>query len=139
MTNAKDWGITILRVVVGIVFLVHGGQKVFVYGFAGVQGAFGHMGIPMPAIAGPFIALLELVGGIALVVGILTRWFAILFAIEMLVAILKIHLRGGFFMPSGIEFALTLLAASVALAMSGPGAASVDRAVASKRSGATSS
>ena len=139
MTNAKDWGITILRVVVGIVFLVHGGQKVFVYGFAGVQGAFGHMGIPMPAIAGPFIALLELVGGIALVVGILTRWFAILFAIEMLVAILKIHLRGGFFMPSGIEFALTLLAASVALAMSGPGAVSVDRVVASKRSGATSS
>ena len=138
MTNAKDWGITILRVVVGIVFLVHGCQKVFVYGFAGVQGAFGHMGIPMPAIAGPFIALLELVGGIALVVGILTRWFAILFAIEMLVAILKIHLAGGFFMPNGYEFALTLLAASVALAMSGPGAASADREIASKRAGTTS-
>lgn len=138
MTNAKDWGITILRVVVGIVFLVHGCQKVFVYGFAGVQGAFGHMGIPMPAMAGPFIAVLELMGGIALVVGILTRWFAILFALEMLVAILKVHLRGGFFMPSGIEFALTLLAASLALAMAGPGVASIDRVIASKRGAAAS-
>jgi putative oxidoreductase len=129
MNTAKtgDWGIAILRATVGIVFLAHGSQKLFVYGFQGVQGAFAHLGIPLPMIMGPFVALLEFVGGIALVLGFLTRWVSILFVIQMAVAVLKVHLSSGFFLPSGFEFALTLFAASIALALAGPGAASLDR------------
>ena len=119
----RHWGITILRVMVGIVYLAHGAQKVFVYGFGGVSGAFGQMGIPMPAVMGPFVAMLELVGGALLIFGVGTRWVSILFAIEMAVAVLKVHLSGGFFLPRGFEYTLTLFAANCAIALEGPGPA----------------
>src|SRR5690242_10566034 len=125
-SSIKDWGITILRVVVGIVYLVHGSQKLFIYGFNGVEGAFTHMGIPMPALTAPLVLLLEFLGGIGLIAGLLTRWLAILFAIEMAVAVIKVHFAGGFFLPQGYEYALTLAGANVALAMAGPGAGALD-------------
>lgn len=129
---SRHWGITILRVMVGIVFLAHGGQKVFVFGFSGVQGAFGQMGIPMPTVMGPFVALLELVGGLLLVVGVGTRWVSILLAIEMAVAVLKVHLSHGFFLPGGFEYALMMFAASCAVALEGPGAAALGRTLSKK-------
>jgi putative oxidoreductase len=121
-----DLALLFLRVVTGLVFLMHGWQKVFEYGLAGVSQGFGQMGVPMPGVMGPFIALLELIGGIALMVGVLTPVFAALLACNMVGAILLVHLKGGFFVPQGYEFTLTLLGACVALALVGAGEYSVD-------------
>jgi putative oxidoreductase len=129
----RDCGITVLRVMTGIVFLAHGQQKVFVYGLSGMQQAFAQMGLPIPTILGPFVALLEFAGGIALVLGVLTRWVSVLFAIEMAVAVLRVHWSGGFFLPKGYEFALTMCGASVALVLAGPGAAALDHVIFKRR------
>jgi putative oxidoreductase len=134
-TAQQQLGLAIIRIVTGIVFAAHGGQKVFQFGFAGVTDAFGKMGVPMPGLMGPFIALLEFFGGLALIVGLLTRLAALGLAFDMLGAILLVHLAGGFFLPAGYEFALLLFATSLGLVLAGPGSLSVDAAIASRRDG----
>lgn len=123
-------GLLALRLVTGLVFIAHGAQKVFVYGFDGVAGAFAGMGIPMAGVVGPGVALVELFGGLALVAGLLTRLAGVGLAVVMLGAVLIAHLAGGFFLPTGYEFVLTLLGASLALAATGAGAWSLDALVA---------
>ena len=116
-------GLAVLRVAVTAVFINHGRQKLFVYGFAGVTGAFTQMGVPFPGVMGPLIGVLEFSGGIALVVGFLTRLLGVAFALDMLGAILLVQLKKGF---SGYEFEFLLLAASAALFLTGAGRFSVD-------------
>jgi putative oxidoreductase len=130
----QQFGIAILRFIAGVVFVAHGSQKIFVYGFAGVGGAFAQMGVPMPAVVGPVIALIELFGGVALIVGLFTRVAAIALACDMLGAMILVHAAGGFFLPNGLEFVLMLFAAALALVFAGPGALSVDGVLASRRS-----
>jgi putative oxidoreductase len=120
-------GLAALRITVGTLFIRHGAQKLFTYGFAGVTGAFTQMGVPFPGVTGPFVALLEFFGGIALLIGLLTRVIALGLAFDMLVAILLVQLKKGF---SGYEFEFTLLGSSVALALMGAGMFSVDGLIA---------
>jgi putative oxidoreductase len=127
-------GLTILRVVVGIVFLSHGAQKLFTYHISGVAGMFGHIGIPLPGISAVVVTLVEFFGGIALILGVVTRLAAALIAFDMLVAILAVHLKNGFFMPMGYEFALTLLAANLCLVLTGAGSLSIDGLLFGKKS-----
>jgi putative oxidoreductase len=75
------------------------------------------------------LTLVELFGGAALIFGVATRLTALMLAVDMLVAIIKVHLKNGFFLPGGFEFALTLLAANLCLLLVGAGAASVDGAL----------
>ena len=123
-------GLAALRVAVATIFIRHGAQKLFVFGFAGVTGAFTQMGVPFPGLTGPFIALLEFFGGLALVIGILTRLIALGFVFDMLVAILLVQLKRGF---SGYELEFLLLGSSLALFLAGAGGFSVDALLAGRQ------
>ncbi len=126
-SGSQLWGLTVLRVVVGIVFFAHGWQKVFGMGIHNVAGFLGHAGIPLPLVSAGIVMGVEFLGGALLILGVATRLAAGLNAIDMLVAILAIHLKNGFFAQSvGVELPLTLLAACVCLMLAGPGAASVE-------------
>src|SRR5260370_31362557 len=131
-SSSPSWGATVLRVIVGVVFLVHGSQKLFSFGFSGVTAFFTHTGIALPAVSAPLVTLVEFLGGLALILGVGTRVAALLLACDMLGAIVFVHFKNGFFMPTGYEFALTMLAANLSLALTGSAAASVDRLMAKK-------
>jgi putative oxidoreductase len=124
----RGWGPTILRVIVGLIFLAHGGQKLLGQGFGGVAGMTEGLGLPAPALAAVALVLVELLGGAALILGLFARLFSIPLAFSMLVATVLVHLPNGFFSSSsGVEFTLLLTVACVALALTGPGEGSLDR------------
>ena len=133
-THTLPWGLTVLRVVTGVIFLMHAWQKLAIFGIPGFTGFLAQAGVPAPGIAAVVVTAVELIGGLALVVGLGTRWAALLLAFDMLVALLTVHLPGGFFVPAGIEFVLLLLAANVALALAGGGALALDGVVRRYRS-----
>jgi putative oxidoreductase len=135
-----DTAATILRLVLGVVFFAHGAQKMLGwfggYGFSGTMGFFtGAMHIPAPL---AFLAIAaEFFGGIGLILGFLTRIAAFGIAVNMLVAIAKVHGSFGFFMNwsgtqkgEGFEYHLLVLAMTAFLMIRGAGAFSVDRALA---------
>src|SRR5258706_1215630 len=132
--GTKDWGIAILRMAVGGIFVAHGAQKLFVYGIPGVAGLMGQIGVPFPTLSALAVTAAEFGGGLALLAGFFTRLAALPLAFSMVVAAATVHLKSGFFLPNGAEDVLTLLLASVALSFTGSGAFSIDGLLAARRS-----
>jgi putative oxidoreductase len=121
------WGIALLRVVTGIIFLMHGQQKFFEFGMGGVTGMMTGLGVPAPGLMAIIVSLVELVGGIALILGAFTRIAGLLVAVDVLVAFFLVHLPNGFFASNGgVELVLLLATAGVTLALTGPGAMALD-------------
>jgi putative oxidoreductase len=127
--RSADTAILILRLVFGVIIFAHGAQKVLGwYGGPGmaatVQGMSG-MGIPAPLVY--LSSFTELLGGLALILGLLTRPAALGLAINMAVAVVKVHLPNGLFSQNqGFEFPLSLLAIALAVLIYGAGAYSLD-------------
>jgi putative oxidoreductase len=135
-----SWSLLIVRLGLGIVFLAHGGQKVFGwFGGGGLKATIQtfeqYMKVPPPATV--FAAFTEFLGGVAMILGLLTRPAAVGLIIVMLVAITKVHGRNGFFINfsntpgkgHGFEFNLALIAMALAVLIGGAGAVSIDYAI----------
>jgi putative oxidoreductase len=124
------WGITAVRLAMAIIFIVSGWLK-YVAGAAVVAGSFVSLGVPFAPASGRVILVLELVGGLLLLVGIATRWLGLFFAIEFVVALLVVKARWNGFNDGPVE--LMLLAGGILLFLTGPGKASVDEVWLEKR------
>ncbi len=122
----------LVRIVVGIVAVVHGWPKMKDLGvfIASVQ----KMGIPLAPVFGTAAALSEFLGGIALILGLFGRWAGFFLACTMAVAVFKVHGPNGFFnKASGYEYPLVLLVASISIVLSGSGPLSLDRLLGKKK------
>ncbi|WDZ96770.1 DoxX family protein [Herbaspirillum sp. WKF16] len=127
--NTKaDYAALLLRVTMGIFFLAHAALKIFVFTPAGAAGFFASLGVP-GWLAYP-VMLLEVVGGIALVLGYYGRWLAIPLALDLLGAIVLVHGPAGFFFTNphgGWEYLALWIVGLVALFLLGDGAYALKR------------
>jgi putative oxidoreductase len=130
----QDLGLLVLRFGPGLVFVMHGWQKLAVFGHAGVAQGFVAIGIPFPVPSAALITAVELGGGALLLAGAATRVAAALLAFAMFVAVTVVHLPNGFFAPNGIEFPLSLLLSNVAIGLAGAGNYSIDALVSARQS-----
>jgi putative oxidoreductase len=121
-----DRAMLLLRLVLAAIFIFHGYQKVFGSGITAVINMFTQIGVPAPGIVAPLVSVLELVGGIALLLGAFTRVAAFLLACEMLGAMILVHAKNGFAAPKGVENVLGNFAMLVTVALLGAGAYSID-------------
>ena len=135
MTTRAGWGITVLRIIVGIIFMAHGSQKLFGWfgggGLAGTAQFMESLGLTPATLMAALSGGAEFFGGLALVVGLLARPAALALSVTLVVAILSVHIGNGLFMSNnGYEFALALLAGTVAVMIEGAGRFSLDRLIA---------
>jgi putative oxidoreductase len=112
LNRLQPLALFVMRLVLGAIMIAHGYHKVF-GGFHHHMDMVGSLGLP------PWMAYLsagtEFFGGIAIVLGLFTRFFALAFAIEMGVAIWKVHFKNGLTGNGGFEFPLALAAIAFAL------------------------
>ena len=130
METQAGWGMTVLRIVTGIVFMGHGAPKFGFIGDGNLAGAASFMessGIPYPMVSAFLAGFFEFFGGAFLVIGLLTRFWSAGLAFAMLIAVTMVHLPNGMFGQGGYQWALVLLACSLALMFEGAGKASLDR------------
>jgi len=131
LSTRAGLGLSVVRILVGLIFMAHGAQKLFgLFGGYGLEGT-GQWMESIGLAPGYLMALLsgsaEFFGGLALVIGLLARPAALALSVTLVVAIFSVHIGNGLFMSNnGYEFALALLAGTVAVLIEGAGRFSVD-------------
>ena len=120
----ENYGATVLRIVLGVVYIMHAYLAAFVLGPTGMVAYQTTKGIPFPEIATWYLIVAHGLGGICLLLGILVRWAALVNIPIMAGAVFFVHLKQGFFMgkEGGYEYALLVLGATIAQTLLGAGA-----------------
>lgn len=120
----ESYGATVLRVVLGVIYIMHAYLAVFVYGPSGMTAFQQSRGIPFPELGTWYVIVAHGLGGICLVLGVLVRWAALINVPAMAGALFFVHLHQGFFMgkDGGYEYVLLVLGATIAQALLGAGA-----------------
>jgi putative oxidoreductase len=142
MTNGAAWGVLVLRVVLGVVLVMHGYLAFAIIGVAATTEYMPRLGVP-PALAVPltwYLIVVHALGGALIVVGLWTRLAALLNVPIMACVVALLHWPQGFFMQGaivdaaagraraiGYEFSLLVLACTVAVTLIGGGPFSLDR------------
>ena len=135
LATRAGFGLTVLRVFVGIIFAAHGSQKLFGlfggYGLAGTAQYMEGVGLTPGHLMAMLSGGMEFFGGLALIIGLLVRPAALGLAVLLLVAIFSVHIGNGLFMSNnGYEFSLALLGGVIAVLVEGAGKVSLDGAIA---------
>ncbi|MBX8484269.1 DoxX family protein [Pseudomonas cichorii] len=135
LSTRAGYGLTVLRIIVGIIFIAHGSQKLFGafggYGLEGTAQFMASQGLNPGYLMALLSGSVEFFGGLAVLIGLLARPAALGLAVLLLVAIFSVHITHGLFMANnGYEFALALLGGAIAILIEGAGKLSVDRAIA---------
>nr|WP_269329524.1 DoxX family protein [Kineosporia babensis] len=129
----RDVAVLIARVALGVIFIAHGWQKFSEWGMSGTAGSFEQMGVPAPTVSAWFAAIVELVGGALLIVGLGVPVVGLLLLVNMLGAMFIVHLDSGIFAgEGGYELVLALGVGALLLAAVGAGRFSVDQVVSPK-------
>ena len=131
--NVADVVLLLARVSLGIIFLAHGLQKLVTNGMGATTEGFVAMGVPAPALSAWFAALVETAGGAALILGLLTPVFSLLLALDMIGAMILVHLSSGIWVAeNGYELVLALAAGALAVGAVGAGRFSLDALLAKR-------
>ncbi|WP_020111402.1 DoxX family protein [Rhodococcus sp. 114MFTsu3.1] len=134
-TISRDIATLVARIGLGIVFIAHGWQKLNTNGLDATKAGFEGMGVPLPAASAYFATFVELIGGVALVVGIFTPIIGILLFLDMLGAFLFVHYDLGVFVSEGgYELVLALGVGALLIAATGAGRFSLDAATGGRTS-----
>lgn len=121
-----DLAMLLLRIVIGVVFVAHGAQKLFgMFGGIGLEGTskiIEGMGMATPQIYAMIWACIEFIGGIFLIFGISARWAAVAIAFTMFIRLWKLNMVYGFFIENGgIEYNLMVIGACIPIILLGGG------------------
>lgn len=126
----RDATLLILRTVLGVVFVAHGYDRLFLTGITETTGQFSAWGVPQPRVSAYLVTGVELLGGALLVLGLLATFVAGALLLVVAAAGYFVHMTEGFFVAhNGIEFVAVLTAALLVIIVFGPGRASLDGAL----------
>lgn len=127
MSTIKESALLLSRILLGVILIAHGWDKFQITGLEGVSGYFDSLGIPAAAVAAPAVALIEIIGGALLILGLFTPIVSIIITVVMVGAALFAHLSNGIFITNGgWELVGAIAAGTLALAALGAGRYSMD-------------